>query len=328
MIVGHTKTDDKILNELKRCELYSFIGTDVTKIIEAYSKAFIDESTCLFEFKGKTRTLTKMYRRMFRITLDGDIFHHDTHSEWEEIDILPYDESNFKWIILNNCMYLIGGNENQNIEMKRYNIKKNKWENRKLHVQFLDNFTLTSSREGLIYKLFLKASIYGMLMGVYSPLDDEWKFIPSIDNNVFVDCSPIECKGKIYIIANYFISSEYFDIKSNSWIKFMNNIIPGNFKSTGLVSIGNCIYTLGGMNYEGRMSDQVLEYNVEKNTLTKVSWKLPNPRCNFNVKLLENNDIIITGGKREGVGVDNHREESCWKFSFSTMTWIRLPDAP
>ena len=193
----------------------------------------------------------------------------------------------------NEELYMIGGEEGDWRNVKKYNYKLNKW--KKLSsMRFPRAAHCAVALEGYIYVMAgHDGNVCCKTVECYNPSNDQWVQVPDM-NNARRFAAASTTGAKIIAVGGYCdmgfrtieTSCEIFDKSLNQW-----NLVSGPFiprAACGIASVENCVYLFGGedANWQQYKLDSVECYVVQEDKWNLVGI-MPEKRSCLQASLLQ-----------------------------------------
>lgn len=120
-----------------------------------------------------------------------------------------------------------------------------------------------------------------------------------------------------------------YDVDENTWTEIFPEVIGGEFGERQLCSItytGNGKVIFFGGFYSGTYYDELWEYDINKNTLTKLEAEVMGSelegRNTHSMTYVGNNKLIMFGGRSQ-----NHHFWQTWELDLNKMEWRKVSSA-
>ena len=238
---------------------------------------------------------------------------------WKHLTDIPHIATScFASCIMNNCIYVIGGNLSLDVYMDdegsvhpfgfKFCLNSNKWCNiKKMNVD-RSRFSLNVLDSCLIAVGGIHDEDHEQLKSaeIYNSLTDEWHLIPSINFNLsqHAGCSYknrwLFISGGIDYGGTVMDSFYCYDKETQDWIK-LNNLSTPRCDHVSLI-IEKKIYFVGGFNEISGNRDlvQIIEaYDIETKVFSYVT-SIPSPRFHSGITNIGGDRIYVIGGGVSG----------------------------
>lgn len=366
MLVGHVKTDEKlVLSELRKCQEVTF-DMDSMGIIHEYCMPFIDASTCLFHIESHPEksgySSYCLYRYMCRITTDEEwitINKDCTNDAWDKVSEFHLDELTFETVVMNGFVFVLAGSSFTNRishspRVMCYDMSypgHGPWRNMIPMLNARRNFyTIASPSTNSIYvfggdgssgRLWdcevcqLTMDVDQSTEGTTAPKPCQWRKLFTMDEKQSI-CSPILHQGKIYFFDIH-RNMSVFDTITQSWLGSQSNCpTPSQPYCSSGVSYENHIYIFSERSvedldraYDNDYGDVKCERELFKYCVETNHWsKVSWDFPGSNCRLVR----FLGNGNVLFYSVDY--DDACqllpisyWIYHIPNGTWSKLPDA-
>ena len=185
---------------------------------------------------------------------------------WSELSPMPHERDEFGMTALNGNIYVAGGEDNSNKSISsvlKYSPQSNTWGN----VKAMGRARKTHELVTLDNAIYAIGGDDTNTVERYSPLIDEWNFVPSTKYS-HSSFGATSHKKKIYVLSEK--GFEEFDPQSETWKELPS---PQIGYGTQLVSINDELWAVGGRegNNNAKASKAVFEFNITSNSWHQLS---------------------------------------------------------